>query len=80
MSIGTVNPLRPQPPLTPSSQILTPAATAAVSRLAGRSPRHYPPPYPTYHPSTELPMEDSSAQRSRASFRLTAGPQTARDH
>ena len=31
MSIGTVSPpLRPQPPLTPSCQILTPAATAAV--------------------------------------------------
>ncbi len=42
--------------------------------------RHYPVPYPAYHPSTELPMEGETAQRSRASFRLTAGPQTARDH
>ena len=55
---------------TSSSQLLSPAATAAITLP------HTP---PITH-QAELPMEGSSAQRSQASFRLTAGPQTARDH
>jgi hypothetical protein len=54
MSIGTVNTLRPQPPL--------------------------PSPIPRLSPINGTPDGKLTAQRSRASFRLTAGPQTARDH